>query len=182
MKRMQDNFLQEVFEIAFRLQGLYKSKNPIKRIQAYLIYLITMYRIRYISDKISPYYEWYHNTITFMNRIKYKSDIVKYTEVVTEEQFQISKLSIKIDNQIYQVQFNIPFDMDKKPIMSINIHLPNNNFKHYILSDNDIIDYLESKSDIVKATYLYKLVHTMNDELYKSCKYALSGKWRNNVN
>ena len=179
---MQENFLQEVFEIAFRLQGLYRSKNPIKRIQAYLLYLITMHKIKYISDKVSPYYEWYHNIITFMHRTKYKSDIIKYIDVITEEQFQISKLSIEIDNQIYQIQFNIPFDVNKKPVLTINIHLSDNSFKHYILSDRDIIHYIRSNNDIVKANHIYRLVYTMNNELYNSCKYTLSKKWINNVN
>lgn len=179
---MKNNFLQEVFEIAFRLTGLYKSKNLFKKIQAFLIYIITMHKIKYITDKVSPYYEWYHNIIAFMHRIKYKSDIIKSMDIITDEQFQISRLTINIDNVIYEIQINIPFDMDKNPNMSMVMTLLDNTRRHYVLDGNDIIYYIQYGNDFTKSLSVYKLIHEMNNELYKACKYALSGKWVNNVN
>ena len=177
---MSKDIFSEIIMYVTHEKYAYNSKNIFKKLKYRIVSRWLLMKLSNMTDKISPYYEWYSNAIKFMITTNYISDNLtnKKYNFDHKTRIEVSSCDVKInDSARFNITVSVPMFGSKDPTMKIVI-LSNDNesmhFNHIDLIGYNIDHFINGK-DLSQAMNIYNCLRSFQNELYESCKkYLLS--------
>lgn len=175
---MNKDIFSEIMMYGMYAKSVYNSKNIFKKIKCKLTSHWLLIKLSNMTDKISPYYEWYSNAIKFMITTNYESDNLNNKKYNYDNKInmEVCSCDIKVnDTARFNMLVSVPMTSNKNPNMKITIFNNKNNLMHFnhidLIGYN--IDYFINNKDVVQSMNIYNCLKAFQNELYNSCKNYL---------
>lgn len=175
---MSKDIFSEIMMYGVYAKSAYNSKNIFKKIKYRLISHWLLIKLSNMTDKISPYYEWYSNAIKFMITTNYESDNLNNKKYSYDHKIDVEVCScdIKVNDTVkFNMLVSVPMAASKDPNMKITISSNRNNLMHFnhidLIGYN--IDHFINKKDVSQSMNIYNCLKAFQNEFYNSCKKYL---------